>query len=127
VPLTVSRVAPEELLGGSRAVPAAAPTTDATATRTLTKGEPVAASTGRADDFSWPRGSVNVEPATPEPGAPDPNAPDAKSTKPGQKTSAADGGEAAPPAAEQKRRPRPRQTANPWQQRQQNPFFGFFR
>jgi hypothetical protein len=125
VPLTVSRVAPEELLGGSRAVPAAAPATDATATRTLTRGEPVAAPSGRADDFSWPRGSVNVEPATPEPGAPDPNAPDAKSTKPGQKTSAADG-EAAPPA-EQKRRLRPRPTANPWQQRQQNPFFGFFR
>jgi hypothetical protein len=124
VPLTVSRVAPEELLGGGRAVPAAAPATDATVTRTLTKGEPVAAPSGRADDFSWPRGAVNVEPATSEPGAPDPNAPDAKAAKPGQKTSAADG-EAQP--AEQKRRPRPRQTANPWQQRQQNPFFGFFR
>jgi hypothetical protein len=111
------------LLGGGRAVPAAAPATDATATRTLTKGEPVPASSGRADDFSWPRGAVNVEPATPEPGAPDPNAPDAKSTKPGQKTSAADG--EAQPAAEQKRRPRPR--ANPAQQRQNFPFFGFFR
>jgi hypothetical protein len=123
VPLTVSRVAPEELMGGGRAP---VPTTDATAARTLTRGEPVAAPSGRADDFSWPRGAVNVEPATPEPGAPDPNAPDAKAAKPGQKTSAADG-EATQPAAEQKRRPRPRANPNPWQQRQQNPFFGFFR
>jgi hypothetical protein len=123
VPLTVSRVAPEELMGGGRAP---VPTTDATAARTLTRGEPVAAPSGRADDFSWPRGAVNVEPATPEPGAPDPNAPDAKAAKPGQKTSAADG-EATQPAAEQKRRPRPRANSNPWQQRQQNPFFGFFR
>jgi hypothetical protein len=51
VPLTVWRVAPEELMGGGRAAPA--PTTDATAVRTLTKGEPLAAPSGRADDFSW--------------------------------------------------------------------------
>ena len=41
------------------------PAADATATRVLTKGEPIAAPTGRADDFSWPRGSVlTLEPAT---------------------------------------------------------------
>jgi len=62
VPLTVMHVAPEELIGGGRATPAAA--TDATVTRgALTKGEPLVAPSGRADDFSWPRGAVNVEPA----------------------------------------------------------------
>ena len=55
VPLTVTRVAPEELLGGV----VVAPPTDTTVTRTITKGEPVAARRGRADDFSWPRGAVN--------------------------------------------------------------------
>jgi hypothetical protein len=122
VPLTVSRVAPEELIGGGRAAPP--PTTDASAARTLTRGEPVAAPSGRADDFSWPRGTVNLEPATSDPGAPDPNAPDAKG-KSGQKT--ADGEAAAQQAAEQKRRARPRPNPNSWQQRQNFPFFGFFR
>jgi hypothetical protein len=45
VPLTVTRVAPEELLGGV----VVAPPTDTTVTRTITKGEPVAAQRGRAD------------------------------------------------------------------------------
>jgi len=48
---------------------------DATATRVLTKGEPIAGPTGRADDFSWPRGGPAANPAagaaepaaTPEP------------------------------------------------------------
>jgi hypothetical protein len=40
-------------------------------------GEAVAAPSGRADDFSWPRGVVNVEPAAVEPAAPDTAAPDA--------------------------------------------------
>src|SRR6476620_559008 len=47
VPLTFTRAAPEELLGGGGVAPA----TDATVTRTITKGEPVAARSGRADDF----------------------------------------------------------------------------
>jgi hypothetical protein len=45
----------EELLGGGRET--RAPTIDATATRVLTKGEPIVGLNGRADDFSWPRGS----------------------------------------------------------------------
>lgn len=56
VPLTVSttNAAAEELLGGARpAAHAASP--DPLATRVLTKGEPIAAPAGRADDFSWPR------------------------------------------------------------------------
>src|SRR4029077_17400583 len=73
VPLTLPRVAPEELLGGRGAPPtdgarkewlrgAPAPPTAATVPPTITKGEPVTARSGRADDFSWPRGAVNVEP-----------------------------------------------------------------
>ncbi len=129
VPLTAdSRVAPEELLGGGRPAPA----TDATVGRTLTKGEPVAAPSGRADDFSWPRGAANVEPAAVEPAAPETVAPggNAKSNKPAQGKSAMDAN-AGQTSQEQKpaqRRPRPRPNPNPWpQQRQTSPFFGFFR
>jgi hypothetical protein len=66
IPLTVSTTAgaAEELLDGAR--PAARPATaDPLATRVLTKGEPIEAPTGRADDFSWPRESaawVSTEP-----------------------------------------------------------------
>jgi len=76
IPLTVSTTAgaangAEELLGGAR--PAARPVTaDPLATRVLTKGEPVAAPTGRADDFNWPRASaatVTSEPISPSPPA----------------------------------------------------------
>ena len=101
VPLTVSRVAPEELMGGGRA-----PFHYGRHRR----AHPHQGRAGRGAErtgrrFQLAARRVNVEPATPEPGAPDPNAPDAKAAKPGQKTSAADG-EAAQPAAEQKRRPR---------------------
>jgi hypothetical protein len=126
VPLTVSRVAPEELIGGGRAAPAPVPSPDAAVARALTKGEPIAAPGGRADDFSWPRGAVNVESAPLEPSpAPDPAAaPDAgaKQRTPATDAQAAD----AEQKPEQKRRPRPR--PNPWAQQRQNfPFFGFFR
>jgi hypothetical protein len=91
VPLTVTRVAPEELLGGGRAASAPAPATDAAVTRILTKGEPVAAPSGRADDFSWPRGAVN-EPGAVEPTTAGTAGPDAgtKSAKPAQRSSAMD-------------------------------------
>jgi uncharacterized protein len=105
VPLTVTRGVPEELLGGGRA--ASAP--DATVTRTLTNGETVATPRGRADDFSWPRGSVNVEPV--EPTAADTAAPDAstKSAKPAQRPSAMDAyAQMAPEHKPAQRRPRPR-------------------
>jgi hypothetical protein len=90
VPLTDTRIAPEELVGGSRTSPAAA--TGAPATGALTRGEPLAAPSGRADDFSWPRGAVNVEPAAVEPAAPDTAAADAgaKSAKPAQRKSVMD-------------------------------------
>jgi hypothetical protein len=102
------------LLGGGRA--ASAPATDATVNRTLTKGEPVAAPSGRADDFSWPRGAVNIEPGAVEPTAADTAAPDVgiKSAKPAQRSSAMDAyaqaGQEHKPA---QRRPRPRPKPNP--------------
>jgi uncharacterized protein len=61
VPLTATSVSTQELLGGSQAPPS--PTTDGMASRVLTKGEPVSAPRGRADDFSWPHGGAdNADP-----------------------------------------------------------------
>jgi hypothetical protein len=72
IPLTVSATggAAEELLGGARPTAARPATADPLATRVLTKGEPMAAPTGRADDFNWPRGSaatVTTEPISQSP------------------------------------------------------------
>ncbi len=53
LPLAASVAGSDELLGGRGVRPA---NTDPVATRVLTKGEPVSAAPGRADDFSWPRG-----------------------------------------------------------------------
>jgi hypothetical protein len=66
VPLTVSTGNSDELLGGSGAASARA---DATATGVLVKGDAVAAPSGRADDFLWPRGGV-APPAAPVASAP---------------------------------------------------------
>src|SRR5262244_357804 len=75
VPLTETRVVPEELMGGPGATPAAA--AGASLTSALTKGQALATRSGRADDFRWPRGVVNVEPAVAEPAAPGAAATDA--------------------------------------------------
>jgi uncharacterized protein len=131
VPLTAMQAASEELIGSGRAAPAA----DATASRVLTKGETVAAPTGRADDFSWPRGSVlNVQPtaadlAAAPPAAPAtaPDASGAKPTKPaaGQRTSDSTQADASSEQKSEQRRPR---RPNPWNP-QRSPFFfqNFFR
>jgi uncharacterized protein len=71
VPLTQTQIAPEELLGGGAAVPAAVAGASMTGTR-------FAAPSGRADDFSWPRGMVNVEPPGPDAAPPDAGATVAK-------------------------------------------------
>ena len=107
VPLTETRTAPEELVGG----PAAA----IGASVTLTKGEPLAAPTGRGDDFSWPRGAVNVEPVAVEPAAPDTAAADAgaKTAKPAQRKSALDAYAQQKPA-QRRARPRLNPTPTPW-------------
>jgi uncharacterized protein len=93
VPLTVLTTGQNELLGGGPARPATG--TDPVATRVLTKGEAIAAPSGRADDFSWPRGSAASDPsladtspmpavlATPEPAAP-PSQPTTRQNASGQ-------------------------------------------
>jgi hypothetical protein len=103
LPLTTTNVTTEELLGSSRAT--RAPAVDATVNRVLTKGEPIAAPTGRADDFSWPRGTAAVEPAAPEQAA----AP-AKTGKPAVAAGprAATDGNPTDPTTEQKPQRRPR-------------------
>jgi hypothetical protein len=55
LPLTVSTGGGDELLGADRAPRLPGP--DPVASRVLVKGEPISAPAGRADDFSWPRGS----------------------------------------------------------------------
>jgi hypothetical protein len=122
VPLTETRVAPEELMGGPGATPAAA--TGATVTRTLTKGEALGAPSGRADDFSWPRGVVNVEPAVPEPAAPDAAATDA-GAKPAKSPMDAYATQVGPEKKPAQRRPRPRLNHSPGAYQRPNfPIFG---
>src|ERR671935_2242808 len=112
VPLTAMQIAPEELVGGGRPSTSAL---DATGSRGPGKGEPAAAPTGRADDFSWPRGSArNVQPAIPDTGtaasAPDDAA--AKPTPPSGATRTDSGqantsSEQKPAAQRRPRRPNP--------------------
>jgi hypothetical protein len=67
-----------DLLGGGNghAAPAAS---DPTANDVLSRGDPVAAPPGRADDFSWPRPDAHATPAAaPEPAAQAPAAPPKK-------------------------------------------------
>src|SRR5262245_19419301 len=118
VPLTETRFAPEELMGGVGAGPAAA--TGATVTRALTKGEAPTAPSGRAGDFSWQRGVRNVEQAVVEPAASETAAadPGVKPAKPTQRKSAMD-------AYAAQRRSRPRLNHNPWAHQRPNfPLFG---
>src|SRR5438477_8250943 len=58
LPLVASSVGTDQLLGGPGTRPASV---DALAARTLVKGEPLSAPTGRADDFAWPRREVRRE------------------------------------------------------------------
>jgi lysophospholipase L1-like esterase len=90
MPLTGVTAGGEDLLGGGANRPVHS---DPVATRVLVKGEPVAPTPGRADDFKWPRGADTgaVEPLSPtaaaaraEP-APEPKA--APKSEPKDKTS----------------------------------------
>src|SRR5581483_1882218 len=60
VPLVAATVSSDQLLGGPGTRPAAV---DALAARPLVKGEPLSPPAGRADDFSWPRREVGLEPS----------------------------------------------------------------
>ena len=67
VPLTLTTGNSDELLGGAGATSARA---DATAAGVLVKGDAVAAPSGRADDFIWPRGGAAPQAAAvPQTGA----------------------------------------------------------
>jgi uncharacterized protein len=125
VPLTAVKAAPEELIAGGRAAPA--PAIDATATRVLKQGEPIAAPTGRADDFSWPRAPMIT--AEPEPAAavaPDAAGAAGGKAAAGQRTTTADSSQAGAPGSEQKPAPQ-RRRPREQQPRQQPSFFGWFR
>ena len=105
VSLTETRIAPEELIGGG-ATPAAV-------TGALTTGGPRPAPSGRADDFSWPRGIVNVEPVASDNAAPDAGA---TAATPTQRKSVMDA-YASQTGREHKpahRRARPRVAHDPW-------------
>jgi uncharacterized protein len=119
VPLTAMQMAPEELVGGGRASTSAL---DASASRGLNKGES-AAPTGRADDFSWPRGALNVQPANPDTGGAAAPAPDDAAAKPTQPSAgqANTTSEQKPAAQRRPRRP------NPYAQRPPSFFPNFFR
>jgi hypothetical protein len=112
VPLTAMQAAPEELIGGGRAGGSAGDS------RVLSKGEAAAAPSGRADDFSWPRGSARKTQspdsdaaaalAAPEP-TPDDAAAKAAQPPSGPRTSTAESGAAnadSEPKPATKRRPR---------------------
>ena len=107
VPLASTNAAPgDELLGGGRAKSAPA-TPDPAVTRVLTKGEPVSAPTGRADDFSWPRNTIVSDPSLLDTKPVPVLAPGAASNTPavlGQKTTTA-----ANPAAPGETKPPPQQ------------------
>jgi len=105
VSLTETRIAPEELIGGG-ATPAAV-------TGALTTGGPRPAPSGRADDFSWPRGIVNVEPVASDNAAPEAGA---TAATPTQRKSVMDA-YASQTGREHKpahRRARPRVAHDPW-------------
>ncbi|MCG6205394.1 DUF459 domain-containing protein [Rhodopseudomonas sp. HC1] len=69
VPLVASAVSTDRLLGGPGPSPVAV---DALVSRTLMKGEPLAAPAGRADDYAWPRREIVVEKAQEPPPPKDP-------------------------------------------------------
>src|SRR5262249_32317661 len=129
VPLTAMQSTPEELVGSGRAAPAA----DATASRVLTRGETVSAPSGRADDFSWPRGSaLNVQPSAADlpaapPAAPAPDVSEARPTKRAGGHGPWDSPQADGTSEEKPARRRPPRRPNPNAQR--SPFFfqNFFR
>ena len=104
---------------------------DPVASRVLTKGEPITAPTGRADDFAWPRGSapiadpVALQPTPPSPATPAASGAPAAGQPSGAATaqrSTTDGHAAGDPKQAQKRM-RPPNAARP----SFSIFQGFFR
>ena len=102
VPLTALATGQSELLGGGPARPATG--SDPVATRVLTKGEAIPAASGRADDFSWPRGGAaaydpSLAETTPTPAVlATPEQPTPRQNAPGQAASGQSKGQSAPVA-----------------------------
>jgi hypothetical protein len=130
VPLTTTKAEPEELLGGGRAP--RSPALDATVTRVLTKGEPIAAPTGRADDFGWPRGAAANEPTVGPPGegaAATPETSDGPETprRSRQRSSATDAKAGQADSTGERKPSQRRRTSNSNAPRPPWPFSNFFR
>jgi hypothetical protein len=107
VPLTADNAGTEELLGGASTKPVHS---DPTATRVLVKGEPVAAVSGRADDFSWPRpeNPDAIEPLSPTAAAARAEPAPSVKTRPGAKKPARDANDKnAKPAKPAPAKPKP--------------------
>jgi hypothetical protein len=114
VPLTTLATGQNELLGGGPTRPATA--SDPVAARVLTKGEAIPAPSGRADDFSWPRGGMASDPslvetsptpavlATPDQPAP-PNQATTRQNASGQAASGQSKGQFGPKQPAQRRAP----------------------
>jgi hypothetical protein len=125
LPLTVSPGNSDELAGGAGSGSAHG---DAIATQVLVKGEPVAAPTGRADDFSWrhgndadttaPQAAVPPVTATPAAAPIDADKKPAESKTPAEKTTQSGGAKPKPQRAEDRPKqrdnaPRPPQPIKP--------------
>jgi uncharacterized protein len=107
IPLAAAVNTSDELLGAGGPRPGGP---DPLATRVLVKGEPVAAPTGRADDFAWPRRGPEpggAGPATPPVTATAPSAPSAQPANPPQRQA-----EPQKPRPQAQARPRPRAPAH---------------
>ena len=132
VPLVASSVGTDELLGGPGTRPASV---DALVSRTLVKGEALAAPAGRADDYVWPRRDVGQpdpskdvaaapargDSAKPESAKSDSTKADpAKTDAPVAIVAPDDATPAAPPAPPKKKRPAAPVAASP-----STGFFGF--
>ncbi len=138
MPLTVPPGTSEELLGGSGSSSARG---DAIATQVLVKGEPVAAPSGRADDFAWRQSNEAAAPVGPAISAVTPASAASAYTEPGveaKKSVDQKGGPASKvgqfnPSRKQadNNRPRPAQAVAPQRPPQaaqsSSPFGGLFR
>ncbi len=104
VPLVASTLSPDQLLGGPGSRPSPV---DPLALRTLVKGEPLSPPAGRADDFVWPRRTIEHQPAKGE-------TPVAAATPNGTTPAAAPANPAAPtPAAPPAPPPKPKKPRPP--------------
>lgn len=103
VPLIAASIGGDTLLGGPGARPL---TVDPLVSRTLVKGEPLAAPPGRADDFAWPRREIGREQAKGDaPVAAAPSTPGTIAANGSSDNAAPSSAASAPPKPQAKRKP----------------------